>query len=308
MMHNFFLYVYFYSLHVSGSHVPIIRRINCIKSTPGICHSEISEQFKIGTSYTLKFHLHKNFIKILSLSINNNTHFKAQLIVILNYSLVSEWHITGVARIQLILLMMGTWLFENVENRNKYIRNNRASSWFVYKEKYSNSKGKSCYMLARQKILYFFFVNCFFIHTKHFGKRSSDSSTKAYGRKYGSTSTRCCNYSLSVLLVMGELIVRNMWSSLQKYNKTVYKLHIFWNDYWHWFTMQGPMNIKKREMVMSHETHYILAVKSHYAGTSQCLEVLHSQEQSTLSLTLSGAKHALSYTLRRKARSHLHCM
>jgi len=26
----FFMYVYFYSLHVSGSHVPIIRRINCI--------------------------------------------------------------------------------------------------------------------------------------------------------------------------------------------------------------------------------------------------------------------------------------
>ena len=29
----FFMYVYFYSLHVSGSHVPIIRRINCINTT-----------------------------------------------------------------------------------------------------------------------------------------------------------------------------------------------------------------------------------------------------------------------------------
>jgi len=29
----FLLYVYFYSLHVSGSHVPIIRRINCINTT-----------------------------------------------------------------------------------------------------------------------------------------------------------------------------------------------------------------------------------------------------------------------------------
>jgi len=28
----FFMYVYFYSLHVSGSHVPIIRRINPLKS------------------------------------------------------------------------------------------------------------------------------------------------------------------------------------------------------------------------------------------------------------------------------------
>ena len=35
----FFMYVYFYSLHVSGSHVPIIRRINCINTTSGICHS-----------------------------------------------------------------------------------------------------------------------------------------------------------------------------------------------------------------------------------------------------------------------------
>ena len=34
----FFKYVYFYSLHVSGSHVPIIRRINCINTTSGICH------------------------------------------------------------------------------------------------------------------------------------------------------------------------------------------------------------------------------------------------------------------------------
>ena len=35
----FFMYIYFYSLHVSGSHVPIIRRINCINTTSGICHS-----------------------------------------------------------------------------------------------------------------------------------------------------------------------------------------------------------------------------------------------------------------------------
>jgi len=30
------------------------------------------------------------------------------------------------------------------------------------------------------------------------------------GRKYGSTSARCCNYSLSVLLLMVEGIIRNM--------------------------------------------------------------------------------------------------
>jgi len=36
----FFMHVYLYSLHVSGSHVSIIRRINCINTTSGICHSE----------------------------------------------------------------------------------------------------------------------------------------------------------------------------------------------------------------------------------------------------------------------------
>jgi hypothetical protein len=35
----FFMYVYFYSLHFLGSHVPIIKRINCINTTSGICHS-----------------------------------------------------------------------------------------------------------------------------------------------------------------------------------------------------------------------------------------------------------------------------
>jgi len=35
----FFMYIYFYSLHVSGSHVPIIRRISCISTTSGVCHS-----------------------------------------------------------------------------------------------------------------------------------------------------------------------------------------------------------------------------------------------------------------------------
>jgi hypothetical protein len=32
----FFMYVYFYSLHVSGSHVPIIKRINYINTTFGM--------------------------------------------------------------------------------------------------------------------------------------------------------------------------------------------------------------------------------------------------------------------------------
>jgi len=40
-MHNFFMYVYFYSLHVLGNYVPIIRRTDCINATPGICYSDV---------------------------------------------------------------------------------------------------------------------------------------------------------------------------------------------------------------------------------------------------------------------------
>jgi hypothetical protein len=39
LVHNPSLYVYFYSLCVSGTYAPIIRRNNCISTTPGICHS-----------------------------------------------------------------------------------------------------------------------------------------------------------------------------------------------------------------------------------------------------------------------------
>jgi hypothetical protein len=35
----FFMYVYFNSLHVSSTHVLVIGRISCIKTTSGICHS-----------------------------------------------------------------------------------------------------------------------------------------------------------------------------------------------------------------------------------------------------------------------------
>ena len=38
LLHNFSQYVYFFSLHVLGDYVPIIRRNNCICATLGICH------------------------------------------------------------------------------------------------------------------------------------------------------------------------------------------------------------------------------------------------------------------------------
>jgi len=35
---SFFVYIYSNSLHVLSTPVPIIRRINCINTTSGICH------------------------------------------------------------------------------------------------------------------------------------------------------------------------------------------------------------------------------------------------------------------------------
>jgi hypothetical protein len=77
----FFMYVYFYSLHVSGSRVPIIRRINCISMTSGIvrysnhvkqrivaiqhqlvslvshCYTKNCNLFKLLTWHTILFHI-----------------------------------------------------------------------------------------------------------------------------------------------------------------------------------------------------------------------------------------------------------
>ena len=38
-MHYFFQYIYFFSLHVSGNYLPIIRSRNSIYATLGVCHS-----------------------------------------------------------------------------------------------------------------------------------------------------------------------------------------------------------------------------------------------------------------------------
>jgi hypothetical protein len=39
LVHSFSWYIDLFSLHVSGNHVPIIRRNNCIYATLVICHS-----------------------------------------------------------------------------------------------------------------------------------------------------------------------------------------------------------------------------------------------------------------------------
>ena len=39
LTHNSILYIYFNSLHVSSNPVLIIKRINCVNTTSGVCHS-----------------------------------------------------------------------------------------------------------------------------------------------------------------------------------------------------------------------------------------------------------------------------
>ena len=50
----FFIYVYFYSLRVLGSHVTIIRRINCINMTSGIVrYSKHVKQWTVAIQHQL---------------------------------------------------------------------------------------------------------------------------------------------------------------------------------------------------------------------------------------------------------------
>ena len=43
-VHKFSLYVYCFSLHVSGNYVPIIKRKFRTYATPGICHSRYTDE------------------------------------------------------------------------------------------------------------------------------------------------------------------------------------------------------------------------------------------------------------------------
>jgi len=77
------VYAYFRSLHVLSTHVLIIRRITCIDTTSGICHS-VSVTFRYAVPSK---HAYQTVTYI-------------------------KWHIPDVVLIQLILLMMSTWVLE----------------------------------------------------------------------------------------------------------------------------------------------------------------------------------------------------
>ena len=83
---QFFLCIYFSSLYVSSNPVLIIRRINCINTSSGICHS-VSVAVSCASQKFLSGPAHETVTD-------------------------TEWHKPEVVLIQLILLMISTELFE----------------------------------------------------------------------------------------------------------------------------------------------------------------------------------------------------
>jgi hypothetical protein len=81
------MFIYFDSLHVSSNTVLIIRRVNCINTTSGICHSVSVTVRYAGGEGTPSRPAHRTVTD-------------------------TEWHIPDVVLIQLTLLMMSTGLLE----------------------------------------------------------------------------------------------------------------------------------------------------------------------------------------------------
>ena len=68
--HFFFMYVYLYSPHVSGSHVPIIRRINLLKPTGHVMHQQfnIQQLYALPTLYLCVLYLSENKLRLVPLT------------------------------------------------------------------------------------------------------------------------------------------------------------------------------------------------------------------------------------------------
>jgi hypothetical protein len=95
LTHNSFLCIYFNSKHVSSNPVLIIRRINCINTTSGICHS---------------------VLVTVSCASRKRSPTESDIYQILYwYNWLSWWWALGCSK--------------HVENWNKYIEKNCASSW-----------------------------------------------------------------------------------------------------------------------------------------------------------------------------------
>jgi hypothetical protein len=64
------MYVYFYSIHVSGSHVPIIRRINLLQLTGYLMHQQfnIQQLYALPTLYLCVLYLSENKQRLVPLT------------------------------------------------------------------------------------------------------------------------------------------------------------------------------------------------------------------------------------------------
>jgi hypothetical protein len=106
----FFMYVYLYSVRVSDSHVPIIRRFNCINTTAGIWLFGVQVWMSLIQTCTpsgeLIVSIHLVYVTLY------RWPFGVQVWMSLQTVIYTDWHIPDVVLIQLILLMMGTWLPE----------------------------------------------------------------------------------------------------------------------------------------------------------------------------------------------------
>jgi hypothetical protein len=103
LTHNYFVCIYFNSLHVSRNPVLIIRRINFINTTSGICHS-VSNSFRVQIRKELS-DLHTKLSPTQS-----DIHQRLYL-----YNWFSWWWAQGCSK--------------HVDNWNKYIEKNFASFW-----------------------------------------------------------------------------------------------------------------------------------------------------------------------------------
>jgi heterodisulfide reductase subunit B len=100
------MYVYFYSLHASGNHLPIIRGINLSIRRPVYVSSKLAHQTVIYTEWhTPEVVLIQLILLMMGTWLPAVSSKPAHQTVI-----YTEWHIPDVILIQLILLMMGTWL------------------------------------------------------------------------------------------------------------------------------------------------------------------------------------------------------
>ena len=134
LKHNYFLYIYFNSLHVSSNTVLIIRRINCINTTSGKCHSVLVTVSCAGRKGTLcrlfqfTFMLIQQWVicfilhVLLYLSYLHTKQSPKQSDIYQGlywYNWFSWWWARGCSK--------------HVENWSKYIENNCASIWSLTK-------------------------------------------------------------------------------------------------------------------------------------------------------------------------------